>query len=106
MASKLAGLAVACRRAPAPQLWSGTSLAVTVDTGAVGLVAPHVAVKLFAWGQASFTTQEQHQQLAPSVRRERAQKWRHSALGAERARKELERSLEEVKRGGKSVDLR
>ena len=36
MASKLAGLAVACRRAPAPQLWLGASLAVTLDTGAEG----------------------------------------------------------------------
>ncbi len=76
MASKLAGLAVACRRAPAPQLWLGASLAVTLDTGAEGTVPPEVNVKLFGWGQASFTTGEMHQHLPPSERRDRSAKWR------------------------------
>lgn len=75
MASKLAGLAVACRRAPAPQLWLGTSLAVTLDTGAA-VAPPEVKVKLFGWGQAAFTRVEQHQALPPSERRERSNKWR------------------------------
>lgn len=76
MASKLAGLAVACRRAPAPQLWLGASLAVTLDTGAEGTVPPEVNVKLFGWGQACFTTREMHQNLHPSERRDRSAKWR------------------------------
>ncbi|CAE7723074.1 SYT3, partial [Symbiodinium sp. CCMP2456] len=48
---RLAGLAVACRRAPAPQLWLGTSLALSLDTGA-SVVPPQATVKLFGWGQA------------------------------------------------------
>lgn len=76
MASKMAGLSVACRRAPAPQLWLGSSLAVTLDTGAEGSVPPEVNVKLFGWGQATLTTSDTHQQLPPSERRERSAKWR------------------------------
>jgi len=72
---RLAGLAVACRRAPAPQLWLGTSLALSLDTGA-GVVPPQATVKLFGWGQANLTTPEQHQALPPAERRERAGKWR------------------------------
>mmetsp|Transcript_90156 Transcript_90156/g.160564 ORF Transcript_90156/g.160564 Transcript_90156/m.160564 type:complete len:748 (+) Transcript_90156:57-2300(+) len=73
--SKLSQLAVACRKAPAPQSWLGSSLGLTVNFLPESK-APEASVKLFDWGQAELVMPEAHKDFSPAERRERAAQWR------------------------------
>merc|ERR1719193_2657859 len=58
MACRLAALSVACRRAPAPQKWVGSSVALGFDAGTLpprhapeAKVRREVRVSIFDWGR-------------------------------------------------------
>lgn len=88
---QLARLALACRRAPAPQKWIGSSVALAFDAGelpkrgtAQEQIRSAVKVKIFDWGRSELNTPERHASLAPGERRDRADFWRLYVSGVNR----------------------
>jgi len=91
MVCQLACLAIACRKAPAPQKWLGSSVALCFDAGTLpsrkGFAGKHseaARVKIFDWGRSELNTPEHHASLPPEERRDRANFWRNYVGGVDR----------------------
>lgn len=93
---QLASLAVACRRAPAPQKWIGSSVALGFDAGSLpprkrGMGwraelsrASGARVTLFDWGRSELNTAERHCQLSPAMASNYAMFWGYYIDGVDR----------------------
>ena len=61
-----------------PQQWIGSSVALALEVG-VAEAEPRVAVKVFDWGRAELTTEQEFQELSAEEKESRKHYWR---LGA------------------------
>jgi len=68
-------LLVALKGLPAPQMWIGSSLAIALEVGCL-CKSPRVLVKVFDWGRAELTTQDEHRALPALERSQRMYYWR------------------------------
>mmetsp|Transcript_25988 Transcript_25988/g.57349 ORF Transcript_25988/g.57349 Transcript_25988/m.57349 type:complete len:743 (-) Transcript_25988:89-2317(-) len=88
---KLTALAVACRRAPAPQKWIGSSVALGFDAGRApsrctpeSQLRSRVLVKIFDWGRSELNALERHTTLSAQEQGDRLEYWRYYAGGIDR----------------------
>lgn len=85
---RLAGLAFACRMAPVPQKWIGSSVALGFDCGLLPArsIAPKevqasVIVHIFDWGRSELNTVDKHVELPPEEQQDRALFWKYYVGG-------------------------
>uniref|UniRef100_A0A7S4SL66 C2 domain-containing protein n=1 Tax=Alexandrium monilatum TaxID=311494 RepID=A0A7S4SL66_9DINO len=98
MCRRLAGLSVACRRAPVPQKWVGSSVALGFEVGHCPLrevpeaeLRRSVRVNIFDWGRSELNTLERHAELDEAARQDRAAFWRYYVGGVDRLAWEVAR---------------
>eukprot|EP00401_Gymnodinium_catenatum_P023955 CAMPEP_0117583962 /NCGR_PEP_ID=MMETSP0784-20121206/67320_1 /TAXON_ID=39447 /ORGANISM="" /LENGTH=892 /DNA_ID=CAMNT_0005384735 /DNA_START=1 /DNA_END=2679 /DNA_ORIENTATION=- len=88
--SKLASLALACRKAPAPQKWIGSSVALCFDSGVLpsrkrdAAKELKVQVSIFDWGRSELNTSEKHVRLTGAQRADYAKFWGYYIHGIDR----------------------
>jgi len=90
--ARLIGLAVACRRAPVPQKWLGSSVALGFDVGflpnrVIGCeeeVRRKTLVHIFDWGRSELNTLERHNELTEEERQDRVRFWQMYVGGIDR----------------------
>merc|ERR1719382_80141 len=97
--SRLTSLAVACRCAPVPQKWIGSSVALGFDcgelpprsTGAAHLKRNAVTA-IFDWGRSELNTVEKHMQLSDGEQKDRSEFWCYYVGGVDRLAWEVARA--------------
>eukprot|EP00931_Biecheleriopsis_adriatica_P051706 TRINITY_DN3001_c0_g1_i5.p1 TRINITY_DN3001_c0_g1~~TRINITY_DN3001_c0_g1_i5.p1 ORF type:complete len:860 (-),score=192.34 TRINITY_DN3001_c0_g1_i5:379-2958(-) len=89
--SRLAQLAIACRRSPAPQKWIGSSVGLGFDAGHLppraqgeGQLRKAVLVNIFDWGRSELNTFESHMSLSDKDQHDRCEFWRYYIGGIDR----------------------
>jgi len=99
--SKLANLSVACRLAPAPQKWIGSSVALGYDAGRLpprssreDEVNDRVRVQIFDWGRSELNTLERQSNLSPEQQADRKQFWHYYVGGIDRLSWEAARAYQ------------
>lgn len=82
IAKRLARLSIACRLAPVPQKWIGSSVALGFDAGELpprstgeATTRKKVKVSIFDWGRSELNSMHKHQNLSEKHQRDRAQFW-------------------------------
>jgi len=99
---KLVRLAHACRKAPAPQKWIGSSVAlgfddqrvVEVSHDAVQKLRDSVVVRIFDWGRSELNSLQKHTHLSPEQQGDRLSFWRLYVGGIDRLAWEATRSYQ------------
>jgi len=99
---KLVQLASACRKAPAPQKWIGSSVALGFDdqrlveatADATEKLRESVAVRIFDWGRSELNTLEKHSCLPADQQADRLQFWRLYVGGIDRLAWEATRAYQ------------
>jgi len=88
---RLAYLAIACRQAPVPQKWIGSSVALGFDAGepprrgaSEDEVRSATIVQLFDWGRSELNTVEKHMDMSDKDQHDRAQFWKYYVGGVDR----------------------
>jgi len=88
---RLARLAVVCRRAPVPQKWIGSSIAIGFDAGRLPSRSTSeedlrrtLRFNIFDWGRSELNTVEKHIALSETDREDRAKFWRFYTGGIDR----------------------
>jgi len=88
---RLAYLAIACRQAPVPQKWIGSSVALGYDCGEPPRrsapeeeVRSATIVQLFDWGRSELNTLEKHMAMSDEDQHDRAEFWSYYVGGVDR----------------------
>eukprot|EP00928_Gymnodinium_smaydae_P058016 TRINITY_DN4121_c0_g6_i1.p1 TRINITY_DN4121_c0_g6~~TRINITY_DN4121_c0_g6_i1.p1 ORF type:complete len:885 (-),score=152.13 TRINITY_DN4121_c0_g6_i1:46-2319(-) len=98
VARSLAQLAIACREAPAPQKWIGSSIALGFDAGCLPKRAPAppgaakrelhryvgTRVTIFDWGRSELNTEARNEALSQSQQQDYEWYWRNYIDGVDR----------------------
>lgn len=99
---RLAALAIACRKAPVPQKWIGSSVALGFECGKLPERLPGTEaalrkaahVKIFDWGRSELNTIDKHMTLSPQEQRDRALYWKNYTGGVDRLSWEAARTYQ------------
>lgn len=88
---RLSQLCRACRRAPAPQKWIGSSVGVGFDAGTLPLrsvsvddIRESVRVTLFDWGRSELNSLSNHGTLSAKDQQDREKFWQYYCGGIDR----------------------